>query len=88
MAWKELPSHTSHRYADDSPWAGLPITYPSDRFDLIWTVLPPYKEIANVTSEQVPGLDGPPYAEPVPSGPLPAVGGNAGDGAGEPAATA
>jgi hypothetical protein len=33
------------------------VEYPSDRFDLIWTVLTPYTEIASVTSENIPGLD-------------------------------
>jgi hypothetical protein len=31
--------------------------YPEESFDLIWTVAPPYKEIASVTSELCPGLD-------------------------------
>lgn len=33
------------------------VKYPGDRFDLIWTVMAPYTEIASVTSENVPGLD-------------------------------
>lgn len=33
------------------------IEYPSDRFDIIWTVAKPYDEIVAVTSEAVPGLD-------------------------------
>lgn len=41
--------------------------------------MPPYEEIASVTSEQVSVLDGPPFTEPVPGGPLPVVGGNADD---------
>ncbi|RSM03750.1 hypothetical protein CDV31_010369 [Fusarium ambrosium] len=31
--------------------------YPSDRFDIIWTDPPKYKEITEVTSENCPGLD-------------------------------
>ncbi|KAI9763552.1 MAG: hypothetical protein M1839_006378 [Geoglossum umbratile] len=33
------------------------VKYPDDRFDLIWTVPAPYKEIESVTSENIPGLD-------------------------------
>jgi hypothetical protein len=33
------------------------IEYPSERFDLIWTVVKPYDEIVDVTSEAIPGLD-------------------------------
>ncbi|KAE8382018.1 hypothetical protein BDV26DRAFT_278417 [Aspergillus bertholletiae] len=36
---------------DDAP------EYPSDRFDLIWTVPSPYTKITETTSEQCPGLD-------------------------------
>jgi len=43
-------------YAPESGWSGK-VKYPSDRFDLIWTVNPPYKKIDNVTSEGVEGLD-------------------------------
>jgi len=43
-------------YAGSSGWSG-PVEYPGDRFDLIWTVNPPYTEISTVTSEGVPGLD-------------------------------
>jgi hypothetical protein len=50
--------------------------------------LPPYEEIASVTSEQIPDLDGPPFEEPIPSGQLPAVGGDVGDGPDGPVATA
>lgn len=31
--------------------------YPSDSFDLIWTVPYKYKEITSITSEDCPGLD-------------------------------
>jgi len=31
--------------------------YPGDRFDQIWTLKAPYKEIDSFTSEHVPGLD-------------------------------
>jgi len=37
--------------AQDAP------VYPEDRFDVIWTVEPPYDHISNVTSEHCPGLD-------------------------------
>ena len=33
------------------------IAYPDDRFDLIWTVPPPYTLIESVVSEGMPGLD-------------------------------
>ena len=33
------------------------IEYPSDRFDIIWTVVKPYDEIIAVTSEGIEGLD-------------------------------
>ncbi|KIN06909.1 hypothetical protein OIDMADRAFT_99361 [Oidiodendron maius Zn] len=33
------------------------IKYPSDRFDIIWTVTKPYDEIVAVTSEGIKGLD-------------------------------
>ena len=33
------------------------IKYPGDRFDLIWVIPEPYKEISQVLSEHVPGLD-------------------------------
>lgn len=31
--------------------------YDEDRFDIIWTLPPPYKEITDETSENCPGLD-------------------------------
>ncbi|KIW81520.1 hypothetical protein Z517_04545 [Fonsecaea pedrosoi CBS 271.37] len=31
--------------------------YPGNRFDLIWTIKPPYNKIDSITSENVPGLD-------------------------------
>ncbi|KIW90005.1 uncharacterized protein Z519_09435 [Cladophialophora bantiana CBS 173.52] len=31
--------------------------YPGSRFDLIWTIEPPYKKINSITSENAPGLD-------------------------------
>jgi len=31
--------------------------YPSKRFDLIWTVEPPYNQISGEESENIPGLD-------------------------------
>jgi hypothetical protein len=34
------------------------IEYPGDRFDVIWTIKKPYDEINEVSSENVPGLDG------------------------------
>ncbi|PWY66780.1 hypothetical protein BO70DRAFT_433096 [Aspergillus heteromorphus CBS 117.55] len=34
-----------------------PPTYPSDRFDLIWTDPSPYTNITDITSEDCPGLD-------------------------------
>jgi hypothetical protein len=43
-------------YSGNSGWTGE-IKYPSERFDLIWTVPPPYKEITSVTSEGVEKLD-------------------------------
>lgn len=33
------------------------IAYPDDRFDVIWTIKPPYQEITSVTSEECEGLD-------------------------------
>ncbi|KAI2788669.1 hypothetical protein POX_e06690 [Penicillium oxalicum] len=33
------------------------ISYPEDRFDLIWRIPYPYHEVTNVTSEYCPGLD-------------------------------
>ncbi|KAI9857118.1 MAG: hypothetical protein M1813_008609 [Trichoglossum hirsutum] len=44
------------KYAADSGASGK-VKYPDDRFDLIWTVGPPYKEIERVESEGIPGLD-------------------------------
>jgi hypothetical protein len=43
-------------YATDSGWEGK-VKYPDDRFDLIWVVPPPWEEITEVKSEEVPGLD-------------------------------
>jgi hypothetical protein len=43
-------------YAESTGWSG-PVEYPGDRFDLIWTVNPPYTEITKVTSEGVGELD-------------------------------
>ena len=43
-------------YAKSSGWKGS-VAYPSERFDLIWTVEPPYHEIVAVTSEEIRGLD-------------------------------
>jgi hypothetical protein len=43
-------------YGKNSGWTGI-ISYAKDRFDLIWTIEPPYEEIASVTSEGVVGLD-------------------------------
>jgi hypothetical protein len=43
-------------YGKNSGWTGI-ITYAKDRFDLIWTIEPPYEEIVSVTSEAVAGLD-------------------------------
>jgi hypothetical protein len=43
-------------YAAGSGWQGE-VSYPSDRFDIIWTVQAPYVEIASVTSETAPVLD-------------------------------
>jgi len=43
-------------YAAGSGWQGE-VSYPSDRFDIIWTVKEPYVEIASVTSETAPVLD-------------------------------
>ncbi|KAH0559958.1 hypothetical protein GP486_003524 [Trichoglossum hirsutum] len=43
-------------YAHGSGASGK-VKYPDDRFDLIWTVMPPYEEIASVTSEDIQGLD-------------------------------
>jgi hypothetical protein len=34
-------------------------TYPSKRFDMIWTMSAPYKTISAMTSESCPGLDVP-----------------------------
>ncbi|KAL1989099.1 hypothetical protein VTN96DRAFT_5862 [Rasamsonia emersonii] len=34
-----------------------PPSYPSDRFDLIWTDPSPYNNITSITSENCPGLD-------------------------------
>ncbi|KAK9244577.1 hypothetical protein V1506DRAFT_540875 [Lipomyces tetrasporus] len=44
------------KYATTSGLNGK-ITYPDNRFDLIWMVPKPYKEITSVLSENVPGLD-------------------------------
>ena len=41
-----------------------------------------------MTSEQVSGLDGPPFADPVPGGQLPAAGENVEDGPDGPVTTA
>jgi hypothetical protein len=43
-------------YAQNSGWHGK-VEYPDDRFDIIWVVPPPWKEIVEVLSEGVPGLD-------------------------------
>lgn len=45
------------KFAKGSGDHGEEIKYPDNRFDLIWTVKAPYKEIESVTSEDVPGLD-------------------------------
>jgi hypothetical protein len=52
-------------YADSSGWSG-PVEYPGNRFDLIWTVNPPYTEISTVTSEGVVELDQTTTGEVVP----------------------
>ncbi|KAF3912267.1 hypothetical protein AA313_de0202314 [Arthrobotrys entomopaga] len=44
-------------FAESTGLAGQEVKYPSDRFDLIWFVPPPYNLITEVVSEQVPGLD-------------------------------
>jgi len=31
--------------------------YPDDRFDVIWTIDPPYDQITSETSEHCPGID-------------------------------
>lgn len=54
VCWEhgELRKIAEHIGAKDAP------EYPSDRFDLIWTIESPYDKINSVTSEDVPGLDG------------------------------
>jgi hypothetical protein len=44
------------RYAEGSGWTGK-VKYPGDRFDLIWEVKSPWKEVSEVKSEKVKGLD-------------------------------
>ena len=46
----------TQKYAKGSGWSG-PVAYPDDRFDLIWVVPPPWKEVREVKSEKVAGLD-------------------------------
>lgn len=44
------------QYGDSSGWSG-PVTYPGNRFDLIWVVPPPWTQVTEVRSEKVQGLD-------------------------------
>ncbi|KAF2670156.1 hypothetical protein BT63DRAFT_424110 [Microthyrium microscopicum] len=43
-------------YSKKSGWSGH-VEYPTQRYDLIWTIEAPYHEIDSVTSEGVVGLD-------------------------------
>ncbi len=54
------------KFAKSTGWHG-DIKYPGDRFDLIWVAPAPYKEITEVLSEQVPGLDDGRVSPAVPS---------------------